>query len=151
MTPFQALYGRLPPTIPPYVRHSTTVDSVDDILSHRDALLRYLKENLQRAQHRMEQKANRKRRELELSIGDRVLVRLQPYRQSTVANRSSNKLAKKYFGPFTVLERIGAVAYRLDLPHGSRIHPVFHISALKPFRRNEIVEHTPLPVDAINN
>ena len=47
----------------------------------RDELLRTLKTNLLQAQHRMEQKANAHGRELQLQIGDNVLVRLQPHRQ----------------------------------------------------------------------
>ncbi|GKD74958.1 hypothetical protein Tco_1333240 [Tanacetum coccineum] len=72
----------------------------------------------------MVMQANRKRREVEYKIGDMVLVKLQPYRHITLAKRCSNKLAKRYYGPFEVLERIGKVAYRLALPEASKIHLV---------------------------
>ncbi|GKD83481.1 hypothetical protein Tco_1350320 [Tanacetum coccineum] len=81
----------------------------------------------------MERQANRKRRDVEFNTGDMVLVKLQPYRQVTLAKRYSNKLAKRYYGPFKVLERARKVAYRLALLDSSKIHPVFHVSLLKTF------------------
>ncbi|KAH9681158.1 hypothetical protein KPL71_026857 [Citrus sinensis] len=138
MSSFKALYGREPPVIPSYTGSSTSIQALDELLLERDALLTALKTNLLAAQHRMQQKANAHRRELELQVGDQVLVKLQPYRQISVANRLSNKLAKRYYGPFRVMERIGAVAYRLDLPPDSKIHPVFHISLLKPFHGQDL-------------
>ncbi|MCI31328.1 hypothetical protein A2U01_0052540, partial [Trifolium medium] len=95
--------------------------------------------------------ANAHRRDLNLSIGDLVLVRLHPYRQTSVRRHHYHKLSKRYYGPFTIIERIGPVAYKLQLPPESRIHPVFHISALKPFRGTEIPPPCDLPVDSFNN
>ena len=57
----------------------------------------------------------------------------------------TNKLAPKWIGPFKVLERIGAVAYKLDLPVFIKIHDVFHVSLLKHYHRDGRIDPPPLP------
>jgi hypothetical protein len=88
----------------------------------------------------MEDQANKKRKDCTFEPGDLVLLRLQPYRQQTVHRRVSQKLSKRYFGPFTVLRRIGQVAYELQLPPSSRIHQVVHVSQLRAYHGNDPVQ-----------
>jgi len=81
----------------------------------------------------MKMAADKHRLDQEHQVGDMVLLKLQPYAQSSLVNQPFPKLSFKYFGPYKVLERIGRAAYRLELPVDSQIHLVFHVSQLKPF------------------
>ena len=80
----------------------------------------------------MKQQAYQHRSERSFEEGDWVFVRLQPYKQMSLEKlNKDNKLAPKYYGPYKVLQNIGSMAYKLELPTTSRVHPVFHVSCLK--------------------
>lgn len=51
--------------------------------------------------------------------------------QASVAIRKILKLSAKCYGPYKIIQKIGIVAYRLELPTNSQIHPMFHVSQLK--------------------
>ena len=79
----------------------------------------------------MKKMVNTKRRELKFKVGDEVYLKLQPYRQRSLARTRSDKSAPKFYGPYKIVEEIGEVVYRLQLPPKASVHDVFHISQLK--------------------
>jgi hypothetical protein len=144
-TPYEILYGFPPPLHIPYFPKDSTVEAVDQLLTQREEMLGQIRDNLLKAQHRMMQIANRKRSDRQFNPGDLVYLKLQPYRQKSMARRSSQKLAAKFYDPFSILKKIGSVAYKLLLPPTASIHPIFHVSQLKKHIGNKIVQST-LPI-----
>ncbi|GJU77513.1 hypothetical protein Tco_1274583 [Tanacetum coccineum] len=75
--------------------------------------------------------ADRKRKPMEFEIGDRVMLKVSPWK-GVVRFGKRGKLNPRYVGPFKVLAKVGKVAYRLELPQElSRVHHTFHVSNLK--------------------
>lgn len=145
MTPFQALYGRLPPPIPIYHSGFSSVHEVDQSLVSRDDLLRQLKANLETSSNHTKQIADQKRWDVTFEVGDMVFLKFHPYRQQSVFTRAHQKLTSRFYGPYPVLQKTGTVAYKLQLLEGAHIHPVFHVSLLKKFVGDLVVPSTELP------
>jgi len=89
----------------------------------------------------MKKFVDKKCRFMQLEVGEWVFVKLRPHRQQTIARRINQKLAPKYYGPFPIIQKIGAVSYKVQLPESTIVHPIFHISQLKKAIGNHVVEY----------
>lgn len=144
MTPFKPLYNQEPVSLN-YQLAAATNPGVKKFMQDRAQVQQLLKENLIKSQERMQWYANKKRYDMHFEVNDEVFLKLQPYRQSSVVLRKNQKLAARFYGPYKVIKRIGAAAYQLDLPIGSKVHNVFHVSQLKKRICNDKVIQTELP------
>ena len=89
----------------------------------------------------MKQQEYQHHKERIFNIGDWVFLRPQPYKQMSLKQaKNNNRLSPKYYGPYKVFQKIGTMAYKLELPTSLRVHPVFHVSCLKKV----IVENLPV-------
>ncbi|XP_068662966.1 uncharacterized protein [Aristolochia californica] len=93
----------------------------------------------------MKQQYDKGHRDLSYAPRDYVWLRLQPHRQLSLTASKCHKLSPKFFGPLQIVGRVGSVAYRLQLPPDAKIHDVFHVSILKPFKGDSPMLHTHLP------
>ena len=143
-TSFWAMYGHDPPPLIRYGNNSSGVVAVEQQLQDRDMILDELKNHLQRAQAKTKKQANIHRRDVNFSIGDFVYLKLRPYCLRSLAQWFNEKLSPRFFGPFKVVRQIGNVAYELELPSTSKLHPIFHVSQLKP-AKGTLARCLPLP------
>jgi hypothetical protein len=79
----------------------------------------------------MKQKEDQGRSERQFAEGDQVFLRLQPYKKTSLKDEHCQKLAPKFYGPYTMLKHVGQVVYQLAFPNHSKLHPFFDVSFLK--------------------
>ncbi|GJZ87323.1 putative reverse transcriptase domain-containing protein [Tanacetum coccineum] len=96
-----------------------------------EALYVQIRQRLQAARDRQRSYANVRRTPLEFQVGDRVMLKVSP-RKGVIRLEKRGKLNPQYIGPFKILERIGPMAYKLELPEElSNVHNTFYVSDLK--------------------
>nr|GEW03345.1 putative reverse transcriptase domain-containing protein [Tanacetum cinerariifolium] len=106
-----------------------------------------IKQRMQAARDRQKSYADLKRKPMESQVGDKVMLKVLPWK-GVVRFGKRGKLNPRYVGPFKVLERIGDVAYKLDLPEElSRVHNTFHVSNLKKCHADEPLA---VPLDGLH-
>nr|GEZ04356.1 putative reverse transcriptase domain-containing protein [Tanacetum cinerariifolium] len=128
---FEALYGRKCRTPIAWIEVREGKLLGPEIVQETTDKIVQIKERLNVARDRHKSYADKRRKPLEFSVGDKVLLKLSP-RKGVVCFGKRSKLSPRYVGPFEIVERVGPVAYRLRLPKELvGVHDTFHVSNLK--------------------
>jgi hypothetical protein len=130
-TPFYLNHGCHPLTPNTVQLPEGKIPSLDVVFADMDATLMRIRGLLQSAQDRQKTYADKARRDHEFKEGDYVLLSSKNLKFKT----GIKKLHPKFLGPFPIIKMINPCAAKIDLPKSyTRIHPVFHVSLLRPFR-----------------
>ncbi|GJY38938.1 putative reverse transcriptase domain-containing protein [Tanacetum coccineum] len=109
--------------------------------------LKEIKQRIQAARDRQKSYADLKHKPMEFQIGDKVMLKVSPWK-GVVRFGKRGKLNPRYVGPFKVIERVGSVAYKLELlKELSRVHNMFHVSNLKKCYADEPLA---VPLDGLH-
>jgi hypothetical protein len=120
------VYGKKPPLVLSYLPSVSKVQVVD-----QEDIIYTLKDNLVMAQNCMKKQATQGRYERQFAEGDQMFLRLQPYKQTSLKVDHCQKITPKFYGPYTILNCVGKVAYQLAFLSHLKLHHVFHVSCLK--------------------
>ena len=133
MAPYETLYER--PCISPLCWTEVGESSITgpNLIRDTSEKVSLIRQRLLTTQSRQKSYADVQHRPLEFEVGDHVFLKVMPKR-GVVRFGKRGKLSPRFIGPFKILERVGAVAYRLDLsPSMSGVHEIFHVSMLRKY------------------
>ncbi|GJV09465.1 putative reverse transcriptase domain-containing protein [Tanacetum coccineum] len=145
--PFEALYGRKCRSPVCWAEVGEVQLTGPEIVHETTEKIVQIKQRIQAARDRQKSYADLKRKPMEFQIGDKVMLKVSPWK-GVVRFGKRGKLNPRYVGPFKVLERVGSVAYKLELPEElSRVHNTFHVSNLKKCYADEPLA---VPLDGLH-
>jgi hypothetical protein len=128
MASFKVLYGRHCYTPLNWIEPGEKVIFGPNLVEEAEATVHQIQDNLKATKSRQETYANKRRRPLEFEVGDHVYLRVS-LMKGVKRFGVKGKLVPRYIGPFPILEKCGAVAYKLDLPpYLAGVHDIFHLS-----------------------
>ncbi|GKB19587.1 putative reverse transcriptase domain-containing protein [Tanacetum coccineum] len=145
--PFEALYGRKcrSPVCWTEVREAQILSP--ELIQETTEKIVQIKQRMQAARDRQKSYADLKRKPMEFQVGDKVMLKVLPWK-GVVRFGKRGKLNPRYVGPFKVLEKVGEVSYKLELPEElSRVHNTFHVSNLKKCNADEPLA---VPLDGLH-
>ncbi|GKB10748.1 putative reverse transcriptase domain-containing protein [Tanacetum coccineum] len=129
--PFEVLYGQKWRSPVCWAEVGEVQLTGPEIVQEKTDKIIQIKQRIQVARDRQKSCADLKRKPIEFQVGDRVMLKVSPWK-GVVRFGKRGKLNPRYVGPFRVLKKVGAVAYKLELPQElSRVHNTFHVSNLK--------------------
>ncbi|GJX20257.1 putative reverse transcriptase domain-containing protein [Tanacetum coccineum] len=131
VAPFEALYGRKCRSPVCWAKVGEAQLTGPEIIPKTTEKIFKIRDRMQAARNRQKSYTDKRRRPLEFEIRDKVRLKVAPWK-GVMRFGKRGKLNPHYIGPFRIIERIGPVAYRLELPQElSRVHNVFHVCNLK--------------------
>ncbi|XP_070012125.1 uncharacterized protein [Nicotiana sylvestris] len=149
MAPYEALYGRRCHSPIGWFEADETNLLGPDLVQEAMDKVQLIRQRFLTAQSRQKSYADKIRRDLVFTIGDKVFLRVSPMK-GVMQFGKRGKLSPRFIGPYEILDRVGAVAYRLALPPKlSFIHPVFHVSMLRKCisDSSQVLESPAIPLD----
>ncbi|GKD16992.1 putative reverse transcriptase domain-containing protein [Tanacetum coccineum] len=145
--PFEALYGRKCRSPVCWAEVGQVQLTGPDLVRETTEKIIQIKQRMQAARDRQKSYADLKRKPMEFQVGDKVMLKVSPWK-GVVRFGKRGKLNPRYVGPFKVLEQVGDVAYKLELPQElSRVHNTFHVSNLKKCYADEPLA---VPLDGLH-
>ncbi|GKC91088.1 putative reverse transcriptase domain-containing protein [Tanacetum coccineum] len=128
--PFEALYGRKCRSLIMWAEVGEGQLIGLELVQETTEKISQIKDRLKAARERQKSYADKRMKPLEFSVGDYVLLKVSPWK-GVIRFGKKQKLAPRFVRPFEIIEKVGPVAYRLDLPEElDGIHDTFHLSNL---------------------